>query len=44
MKRKFRAISLFSGAGGMDQGFRKAGFTVVWANDFNHYHPIEGCA
>ena len=35
MKRKFRAISLFSGAGGMDLGFRKAGFAVIWANDFN---------
>lgn len=35
MKRKLRAISLFSGAGGMDLGFRKAGFKVVWANDFN---------
>ena len=30
-----RAISLFSGAGGMDLGFRRAGFEVVWANDFN---------
>ncbi len=30
-----RAISLFSGAGGMDLGFRKAGIKVVWANDFN---------
>lgn len=35
MKREIRAISLFSGAGGMDLGFRKAGFEVVWANDFN---------
>ena len=30
-----RAISLFSGAGGMDLGFRRAGVKVVWANDFN---------
>lgn len=29
------AISLFSGAGGMDVGFIRAGFDVVWANDFN---------
>lgn len=28
-----RVISLFSGAGGMDLGFVKAGHTVVWAND-----------
>jgi DNA (cytosine-5)-methyltransferase 1 len=27
-------ISLFSGAGGMDLGFIKAGFNIVWANDF----------
>jgi len=26
---------LFSGAGGMDLGFRRAGVEVVWANDFN---------
>ena len=35
MKRRFKAVSLFSGAGGMDLGFRKAGFNIVWANDFN---------
>ena len=37
MKRKqtIRAVSLFSGAGGMDWGFQKAGFDIVWANDFN---------
>ena len=28
-----RVISLFSGAGGMDLGFVRAGHTVVWAND-----------
>lgn len=27
-------ISLFSGAGGMDLGFIKSGFNIVWANDF----------
>lgn len=30
-----KAISLFSGAGGMDVGFVQAGFEVVWANDFD---------
>lgn len=29
------AVSLFSGAGGMDIGFRKAGFSIEWANDFD---------
>ncbi len=32
--KRFRAISLFSGAGGMDLGFINAGFEIVWANDF----------
>lgn len=30
-----KAVSLFSGAGGMDVGFLRAGFDVVWANDFD---------
>lgn len=29
------AISLFCGAGGLDVGFTRAGFSVVWANDCN---------
>lgn len=28
-------VSLFSGCGGMDLGFKKAGFNIVWANDFD---------
>lgn len=28
-----KAISLFTGAGGMDVGFQRAGFDVVWANE-----------
>lgn len=31
---KYNAISLFTGAGGMDVGFTSAGFNVVWANEF----------
>ena len=30
----FRVVSLFSGAGGTHLGFEKAGFDIVWANDF----------
>lgn len=30
-----KAISLFSGAGGLDVGFKKAGFDILWANDFD---------
>ena len=29
------AVALFSGAGGMDIGFERAGFDIVWANDFD---------
>ena len=28
-------ISLFSGCGGMDLGFKKAGFNILWANDID---------
>ncbi len=30
-----KAISLFSGAGGLDVGFQKAGAEIIWANDFD---------
>lgn len=30
-----RVVSLFSGAGGLDIGFIKNGFDIVWANDFD---------
>lgn len=32
--KKYKVISLFSGAGGMDLGFINSGFEIVWANDF----------
>ena len=34
-KNSPRLISLFSGCGGLDLGFEKAGFRKVWANDFD---------
>ena len=30
-----RIASLFSGAGGLDLGFKKAGFEIVWANEYD---------
>lgn len=36
-KKIYKVISLFSGAGGLDLGFHKAGFEIVWANDFDKY-------
>ena len=30
-----KIVSLFSGAGGLDLGFEKAGFKVIWANEFD---------
>lgn len=32
-----RVLSLFSGIGGLDQGFIDAGYDIVWANDFDRY-------
>jgi len=44
-------ISLFSGAGGLDLGFEKIGFNVIWANEYdsaiwetyeaNHSAPLD---
>lgn len=33
---QLRAVSLFSGAGGLDVGFEAAGFMTVFANEFDH--------
>ena len=30
-----KMVSLFSGCGGLDCGFMRAGFDVIWANDFD---------
>jgi len=35
-KQRIRTLSLFSGGGGLDIGFEKAGFNVLFATDFNH--------
>jgi len=44
-------VSLFSGAGGLDLGFQKVGFNIVWANEYdkaiwdtyeaNHSAPLD---
>ncbi len=30
-----KIVSLYSGAGGLDLGFKKAGFEIIWSNDFD---------
>ena len=32
-----RVASLFCGCGGLDMGFAKAGYDIVWSNDFDKY-------
>jgi len=47
MPDSMNIVSFFSGAGGLDLGFKQAGFNVVWANEFDstiwetyeHNHP-----
>ena len=28
-------VSLFSGGGGLDLGFQKQGFNIIWANEYD---------
>ena len=35
--RIMRVVSFFSGIGGLDKGFEEAGYSVIWANDFDKY-------
>jgi DNA (cytosine-5)-methyltransferase 1 len=37
MNKKITITSLFSGAGGLDLGFRQAGFHTIWANEFDRH-------
>lgn len=34
-ENKPKVVSLFSGCGGLDLGFKEAGFEIIWANDFD---------
>lgn len=32
-----RVVSFFSGIGGLDKGFADAGYSIIWANDFDKF-------
>ena len=33
--KRIKVVSLFSGCGGLDLGFEKAGYDIVWANEYD---------
>lgn len=35
MSKKLKIVSLFSGCGGLDLGFEKAKYEIIWANEFD---------
>ena len=37
MTKRLTAISLFSGCGGLDLGFEKKGFDIIWALDHDYF-------
>ena len=37
MKKKFKVGGLFSGVGGIELGFQKNGFSIVWANEYDKH-------
>ncbi len=37
LNKPLKVVSLFSGSGGMDLGFKEEGFELLWANDVNHW-------
>lgn len=34
-KKQFSTVSFFAGAGGLDMGFERQGFKIIWANDID---------
>src|SRR5690606_11332175 len=34
-KNNMKIVSFFAGAGGLDLGFKKAGFDIIWANEYD---------
>jgi len=35
MSKEIKVVSLFSGCGGLDLGFEKANYSIVWANEYD---------